>query len=183
MIVKYIVLAFFIAAIVMALESGHVAARQNTITIPMGPGRDGSQTGTAVLTEQGAQTLITIDIQPGTGEQPAHIHDSACPNIGTIRYPLSSVVNGKSSTTLSVDLASLQRTRMAINVHRSTDITQYTSCGNIPTIPGVTPVRQPGSPNGLPRVGEDAYSSKIIGLMIIGLVVMAIGYKLRPSRS
>ena len=182
MLIKYIVLTsatmLVLAALFVALDGRHATAQQNTITIPMGPGRDGSQTGTAVLTEQGTQTIVAIDIQPAMGDQASHVHDGACPSVGTIRYPLNSVVNGRSTTTLNVELVNLQRTRLAINVHRGTDITQYTSCGNIPTVPGL---QQMGRPNGLPRVGDYMTLSKIVAAMLIGVVVFVLGRRMSPS--
>lgn len=182
MLMKYIlltsVLTLSLAALFVASDSPLVTAQQNTVTIAMGPGRDGSQTGTATLTEQGPQTIVTIDIEPKMGDQPSHVHDGACPNVGTIRYPLNNVVNGKSTTTLNVELVNLQRTRLAINVHRSTDITQYTSCGNIPTVPGL---QQTGRPNGLPRVGDYITLSNVVAAMLIGVVVLVLGRRMSPS--
>jgi len=52
--------------------------------------------------------------------QPAHIHFGSCSNIGGVKYPLNSVVNGKSETVLNVSLTDLKtQLPLAINVHKS----------------------------------------------------------------
>ncbi len=92
-----------------------------------------SQSGTATLTEDEGKTTVAIDL---TGfikdvSQPAHIHVGTCPGVGAIKYPLTPVVNGKSSTALSVKLDQLKKELpLVINVHKSKEeISVYTACG------------------------------------------------------
>jgi hypothetical protein len=94
-----------------------------------------NEDGTATLTQQGSDVLVTISVSNGTTTpQPAHIHTGSCANLGGVKYPLTNVVNGKSTTTVkNVELSSLQTGGFAINVHKSAaDLATYTSCGDIP---------------------------------------------------
>jgi len=55
----------------------------------------------------------------------------ACPGVGAVKYPLTSIVNGASTTVLSVTLDQLKKELpLAINVHKSaTEVSTYTACG------------------------------------------------------
>ena len=111
------------------------SAASPAVKIVLGAGRDGDQNGTATLTEKGNQTVVTLAIQPGAAGaiQPAHIHVGQCPAPDAVKYPLTNVVDGKSSTTLDVKLSDLLKGGMAINVHLSAqDIGKYVACGNVP---------------------------------------------------
>ena len=93
------------------------------------------QFGVATLTPQGAQTEVVISLAPGEVgiSQPIHIHEGACDSLGGVKYPLSSVVSGRSVTLVDATLASIQNGNMAINLHKSVaEIGTYTACGNIP---------------------------------------------------
>jgi len=94
-----------------------------------------NESGVANLKDTGGMVTVTLNL---TGylvnvPQPAHIHTGVCPGVGAVKYPLNSVVNGKSVTVLGVSLAQLkQQLPLAINVHKSaTDIATYTSCGSL----------------------------------------------------
>jgi predicted lipoprotein with Yx(FWY)xxD motif len=111
------------------------SAPDPAVTITLGPGRDSDQNGTATLTAKGNQTLVVLNIKPGaTGvEQPAHIHVGQCPSPDAVKYPLTNVVDGKSSTTVDVKLSDLLKGGFVINAHQSAqDIGKYVACGAIP---------------------------------------------------
>jgi hypothetical protein len=94
-----------------------------------------SQKGTATLKEQNGKVIVSIDVTGMTTSdlQPAHIHMGACPKPGSVVFPLSNVVNGKSETTLNTTIADLKtKLPLAINIHKSqTEQGVYTSCGDI----------------------------------------------------
>jgi len=105
------------------------------VSVTMKAQNASGETGTATLTQQGADIVVKIALKgaPSTA-QPAHIHMGTCANLNPVpKYPLSNVVNGASTTTLKgMKLASLQTGGFAINVHKSaTDIKTYVSCGDI----------------------------------------------------
>ncbi len=98
---------------------------------------DSNQSGTATLTStKDGKTTVVLALTGGnfTAAQPAHIHEGSCPTPGTVKYPLTNVVNGKSTTTLNVSMEELLKAapRLSVNVHKSAaDVNSYTACGNI----------------------------------------------------
>lgn len=137
--------ALVAAAFLMASGSDIASAKEgDTVTVTMGPGRDGSQTGTATLTDMGAQTEVVLNIQPGPAgvEQPVHIHAGSCPGVAAVAFPLTNIVNGTSTTVVDATLASLQTGGFSINAHQDTTqagLAVYVSCGNIPAAAQATP--------------------------------------------
>lgn len=109
------------------------ATTSGETTVILKPINDSNEAGTAVFTEENGQTKVTIDLTGYAKDvtQPAHIHIGECPGVGAVKYPLTSIVNGASTTTLSVILESLKKELpLAINVHKSaTEISVYTACG------------------------------------------------------
>lgn len=99
-----------------------------------GSGEDGS----GQLTDQGDGTtkveLIMLNAPEGA-VQPAHIHEGSCATLNPApAYPLTNVIEGKSTTIVKVSLADLTSKKYAINVHKSaTEASVYVSCGNLPT--------------------------------------------------
>src|SRR5207302_528593 len=112
--------------------------------------RDASQPGTATLTAKGAQTEVVINIQPGPAgvQQLAHVHVGGCPGVGAVKYPLTLVVDGKSTSTVNASLGELLNGTYSINVHKSVVEAQvYVSCGNLTltgATTGATPAPAPG---------------------------------------
>ncbi len=115
---------------------GVTAPPPPSITINLGPGKDGDQSpGTARLTDRGGKTQVVVNIKPGAAgvEQPAHIHEGACPNVGAVKYPLANIVDGTSTTMVDASLVSLLTGGFSINAHKSAaDIGVYVACGGIP---------------------------------------------------
>lgn len=94
------------------------------------------ESGTATLQEVNGNVVVTINLTgfPSGISQPAHIHVGKCPNPGAIKYPLISVMNGQSVTTLNgVKLSDLKSMEpLAINVHKSVASSNiYYSCGDL----------------------------------------------------
>ena len=131
---SFAVALFAILALAVS-QSGFASAADQTATITMKAQNGSGEDGTATLTQAGADLTVTISIPSGpTTPQPAHIHMGSCANLGGVKYPLTNVVSGKSTTTLKgVTLASVQTGGFAINVHKSaSDLGTYVSCGDIP---------------------------------------------------
>ena len=136
------------------------AAQQAPVTVSLGPGRDGSQTGAATLTAQGSQTEVVIDIQPGPAgvAQPVHIHEGSCPGVGAVKYPLTNVVDGKSTTMVNAALSDLQKGNFSINVHKSQEqISVYVSCGPIPAAAAAAPATAAPVARTAPAAGSGGY--------------------------
>lgn len=126
-----------------------------TITVPLAEVNKSGESGTAMLAETNGKVDVTISLTGFTNDisQPAHIHIGVCPGIGSIKYPLTAVVNGASKTTLSIDMKTLlSQLPLAINVHKSqAAIGVYTACGDITTgSVSVTPSAAVVSPTATP---------------------------------
>lgn len=130
-------------------DEGDDTLPPGAVTITLGPGRDGSQTGDAFIFEEDGLAFVGIEIAAGTPGvlQPAHVHDGDCPGVGAIAFPLASVLDGFSFTILSATQAELLAGDFAINIHQSVpQIGLYTACGEV-VAAGAAPTPQPsGSP-------------------------------------
>lgn len=113
------------------------------VVVPMQAIGGSNQTGTATLTSAGDKTQVVIALNgmPAGSQEPAHIHPGTCakPNPKPA-YPLSTVSDGQSATTVPVALSALQSGGFSINVHQSaSNLGTYVACGNIPPATGAAP--------------------------------------------
>lgn len=93
------------------------------------------EAGTATFQEMNGKVLVVLSLTgfPKGITQPAHIHVGSCPTPGAIKFPLTSVVNGQSTTEVNTTLAALKAMGpLAVNVHKSVAASSvYYSCGNL----------------------------------------------------
>lgn len=105
------------------------------ITVALSEQNASGESGSATLMEVDGKVKVTLTMTgaPSGVTQPAHIHVGACPDVGAVKYPLTSPVDGVSETMLDVTLAQLKsELPLGINVHKSADeATVYVSCGDI----------------------------------------------------
>lgn len=105
------------------------------LVVPFGMQNNSGQVGNAVFRERDGKVLVEVYVfnAPKDILQPAHIHEGSCPNPGAVKYPLASLANGQSETTLDVTLEDiLSHLPLAVNVHKSEkEAGTYVSCGNI----------------------------------------------------
>lgn len=101
-------------------------------------GSDSGRLGKVTFREVGGKVTVSIAMEnkaATASAEPAHIHVGACPEPGAVKYPLTSVVNGSSETTLpdDVTIESLKAMGpLAVNLHKSaTELTKYIACGNL----------------------------------------------------
>ncbi|MFZ2205403.1 MAG: cupredoxin domain-containing protein [Minisyncoccia bacterium] len=92
--------------------------------------------GVAILKEENGGVKVELKLagSPSGVVMPSHIHIGSCPNPGAVKYPLTSVVNGKSETTLNgITFAQLKTgLPLAINVHKSqAEAGVYVACGDV----------------------------------------------------
>ena len=109
---------------------------EETVTVDLGEQNSSGESGTATLTSDGEQTVVTIELTgaPADTPQPAHIHSGTCAELGDVVHPLANVEGGASETTVAAPLADLQAAAFAINVHESEEAIQnYVACGDLPT--------------------------------------------------
>jgi len=123
----------------LALVPGAYAADSTTVTLAAE--NNSGETGTATLTAMGDNTQVVLNLTgaPAGTPQPAHIHIGTCPGVGAVKYPLSPVVEGKSTTMVKAKLADISTGGFAINVHKSAaEVSVYVSCGTIAAVAGAT---------------------------------------------
>lgn len=105
------------------------------ITIQLNKEGNSGQSGTAVFKGVNGKVMVTLNISGGPKGivQPAHIHEGLCPGTGADKYLLTSLIDGKSETTLNVSLEKfLSQLPLAVNVHKSVaEAGEYISCGNL----------------------------------------------------
>ena len=88
---------------------------------------------TAIPETQTVEVRISIKPGPVGVPQPVHIHEGSCPNVGAVKFPLTDIVDGRSTTVVNALIRDLLAGNLSINAHKSqAEIGVYTACGNIP---------------------------------------------------
>jgi len=122
-------------AIALALITPIVAsAKSASKTYSLAPQNGSGEKGTVTLTADGDKTIVAGALTGAPASaQPAHIHPGSCAKLDPApKYPLTSLVNGKSTTTIDATLASLTAGGFAVNVHKSPDdLKDYVACGDL----------------------------------------------------
>ncbi|HVL22570.1 MAG TPA: hypothetical protein VM450_00710, partial [Thermomicrobiales bacterium] len=101
---------------------GAINENQNAASLPLFTVDASGVTGTAVLTGQGEQTVISVLLsgEAVTGGHIVHLHDGTCAAPGDYTLDLNPIgSNGVSETTVDIPLASLLEDGYFINVHAS----------------------------------------------------------------
>ena len=126
-------------ALVLATPLAVSAKKPASTTYPLAAQNASGEKGTVSLTADGDKTIVTVALTGAPAEaQPAHIHTGTCANLNPApKYPLTSLTNGKSTTTIAAPLASLTGGGFAVNVHKSADdLKDYVACGDLATTSG-----------------------------------------------
>ena len=132
-----------LSAGVLTVVFTSLAFAQAPLTLTMNEMNSSRQSGIATLTMMGGQTEVALAIRAGAADvaQPVHIHEGSCDSLGSVKYPLTDVMGGKSTTTVEIGLDALIQGDFAINVHKSgPEISVYVSCANIGA-PGASVIR------------------------------------------
>ncbi|MGA9418443.1 MAG: hypothetical protein WBV40_04780 [Candidatus Cybelea sp.] len=129
-------IAFFSASLLAVAFALPAAATDNSggRVFALNAQNGSGQHGTVALKPRGAKTVVEIHLlgAPSTA-QPAHIHSGSCDHLNPApKYPLTSVVDGISETTVNEPISVLTAGGLAVNVHKSaTDLKTYVACGNL----------------------------------------------------
>ena len=167
----------------------------NRVTVNLTEQNGSGQNGTAVIEEMNGQLMVTVNVTGGSDvPQPAHIHRGTCANLDPRpAFPLTSLVNGKSDTTVATTMAELSAGTYAINIHKSpTEASVYVSCGDIVnmaltgggtgtgtgtgTETGV--ISESGTTVGMPRTGNGDNILLIGALVMLAVSMIGTGAKL-----
>jgi hypothetical protein len=117
------------------LTEAEEALEDVEVTLDLQEQNDSGITGTAVLspTSDGEiEVELEVDGSQG-GPHPAHIHKGSCADLDPDpAFPLEDVVDGRSETTVDVDIAELTADEYAINVHESPEnAANYVACADV----------------------------------------------------
>lgn len=133
---------------------GTINVGERTETIPLRELNDSGVTGTVVLSEQGAATRISIQLEGDavTGDHIAHLHDGTCEAPGEYTYTLNPVsAEGTSETVVNITLDELLTDGYMVNVHPDeTNWDTWMACGELTTTvtAAVTPTPAPTTATG-----------------------------------
>ncbi len=112
------------------------AGPQESVSLDLAELNDSGVSGTATLTQDGDNLIVSIEATGATGDHPAHIHAGTCATLNpNPEVPLNNVdANGRSETVVEGrSLDEFTGGRFAINVHKSAqEIGVYVMCGDIP---------------------------------------------------
>ncbi len=115
-------------------QKEELLAKQIKITLK--EENNSGESGMVLLKERDGKTDVSITIvgSASAEKQPAHIHEGSCPDVGSVLFPLSTVENGKSETSISATIDELKKELpLAINIHASVkNSALYVACGNFP---------------------------------------------------
>jgi hypothetical protein len=110
-----------VGALASALLAATVEAPSQTHLVQLQPQNASGEAGTALLVAVGKRTQVVIVVagEAAADTQPANLHSGSCYGVETIRYVLSDVRGGRSTTLLDVPLARLTTGRLIVNVQES----------------------------------------------------------------
>ncbi|MEO7040301.1 MAG: hypothetical protein ABI186_09760 [Candidatus Elarobacter sp.] len=132
---KHIGLAGGLAAAVLALALPVSAAEPGHYVFALAAQNGSGEIGTVTLTPVGDKTRVDVAIAnaPAGVAQPIHIHQGTCAKLDPKpKYPLTTLIDGVSTTTVDVPVAQLVAGGFAVNAHKSTtDIPTYVACGDL----------------------------------------------------
>lgn len=112
--------------------------KSSSITLNFVAQNNSGVSGTASLTQVDGKVKVELKTSGGilalvSPSEPAHIHTGSCANIGAVKYPLSNVIAGRSTTVVDASLNDLKAgLPLAINVHKSSAaIGTYIACTDL----------------------------------------------------
>jgi hypothetical protein len=110
-----------VGALGSALLAAAVEAPPQTNMVKLQPQNASGEAGTALLVAVGKRTQVVIVVAGETAAdtQPANVHSGTCYGVERIRYVLSDVRGGRSTTLLDVPFARLTTGRLIVNIQES----------------------------------------------------------------
>ena len=178
----------------VAMPNGVLVAQEVVTTVKLAEQNASGVFGGARITPAGdgqVRVELTLEESGTSVVRPAHIHKGSCANLDPKpAYPLNSVTNGTSDTTVAVSMAELENGGYAINVHKSAaEASVYVACGDIAMMsiaqpePVGTPTGLGGVP-GMPVTGEgNSPGTWTVLLTALGLGAVALGRGLLRQRA
>lgn len=129
------ILGAALGAALVTLASPAFAADGNTRVYAIAAQNASGELGTVTLTALGQKTRVVLALAnaPTDVPQPGHIHEGSCAKLNPKpKYPLTTIVDGLSTTVVDAPLSQLLAGGFAVNIHKSTnDIPAYVACGDL----------------------------------------------------
>jgi hypothetical protein len=123
------------ACAVLALAIPALAADSSHRVYALGAQNGSGELGTVTLTAMGEKTRVDVALAnaPSDVPQPAHIHPGTCSKLDPKpKYPLTTVMDGTSTTMVDAPMSALVAGGFAVNIHKSTtEIPVYVACGDL----------------------------------------------------
>lgn len=124
-----------VVTLVRRAQQAGLQVSEGSILVDLEEQDDSGVRGIAVLTEiADDRTTVAVSLEDEEGtSRPIHVHAGTCSNLGEVEYPLESVEDGFSNSTLSVTFENLEAgAPFAINAHESAEnLENNIACGNI----------------------------------------------------
>ncbi len=156
------------------------AGPANRAVIQLAEQNGSGQTGTATLTGTAdGKLMVMVELSNGTSvAQPAHIHNGTCANLDPKPvYPLTSLTNGVSDTTVDVSMETLMAGQYAINVHKSgPEASVYVACGDIVNMQ-LGGGAGTGETVGMPSTGNSDQTFIVLGLIALAATLTGTGLR------
>ena len=178
-------------AVLVAAPYGANAQEQITTVKLATQNNSGVFGGARITSPSSGEVRVELTLEGGdpATPMPAHIHKGSCANLDPKpAFPLNSVSNGASDTTVAVSIDELAKGGYAINVHKSAaEASVYVACGDIVVMEAIpeptgTPVGLGGgtpSVPGIPSTGRGDETSLLIMLLAaFGFVAVVRGAQL-----
>ncbi len=110
-------------------------ALEDALTLDLQEQNDSGITGEVEFSptsEGDVEVEIELDGSQG-GPHPVHIHEGTCADLNPApAFPLTDVVDGRSETTVDVDISELTASEYAVNVHESAENADvYVACADV----------------------------------------------------
>ena len=169
------------------------AGPANRTVIQLAEQNGSGQNGTATLTATAdGKLMVMVELSNGSSvAQPAHIHKGTCANLDPKpAYPLTSLTNGVSDTTVDVTMDTLMAGQYAINVHKSAaEASVYVACGDIVNMQLGGGAGQGQSETGggntsggnetvgMPRTGSSDQTFVVLGLLALATTLTGTGLR------
>lgn len=116
------------------IACGNVPRADKTSTFSLASIGGSAQDGSVSFIDLGGQTSVVISVGSSDAglAQPVHIHAGSCATLGSVVFPLSNVVDGRSVTVIDESISNVLKSGFAVNLHKSADeVSVYTACGDL----------------------------------------------------
>jgi ketosteroid isomerase-like protein len=178
-------------------QSNNEEPLPDTIEVPLGPGAEGSQPGTAFLAAASwageGVSLIGVQVQPGHAgaQQPADLISGSCAAPGKTVHRLAAVVDGGSFTIVSASVDEILAQGLSIQVHQAGQTDRVNACGAVlaaavaPVPPAPAPshidIKPPATGTG-PAPGSGLPSWLLAALVTSGVLAVMGGLGVRRNQ-